>query len=64
MFGDNSNGYAKNSVNTEVVENGIEMQSFSKLGGTATDEHEMETMGKVQQLNVRPLCLSSCSKPI
>lgn len=32
---------------------GYEMQSYSKLGGTEADEHDMQMLGRTQQLNVR-----------
>ena len=35
------------------LENGVEMKSWSDLGGTSYDENEMRMLGRTQQLNVR-----------
>lgn len=37
-----------------------EMRSFSRLGGTDADEHDMRVLGRVQQLNVGPNTVQSC----
>lgn len=37
-----------NSRTDEVYE----MQPTSKLGGTNDDDHDMQTLGRIQQLNV------------
>lgn len=47
------------NANADTVESpvsehgGYEMQSYSKLGGTEADEHDMQMLGRTQQLNVR-----------
>jgi len=34
------------------VEEGYELHSHSKMGGTSRDEQEMQILGRTQQLNV------------
>jgi hypothetical protein len=46
-----SKDYAVERVNSNQVDDGLELQSRSKLGGTAADEREMQTLGRTQQLN-------------
>ena len=43
-------GFEGNS--SERVDDGFELRSYP-LGGTANDENEMRTLGRIQQLNVR-----------
>ena len=45
----------KNTIETGVVkaeENDVELRSRSKMAGTEADQHDMQILGKRQQLNV------------
>jgi choline transport protein len=46
-------GYAIEGKNSEREDDGFELRSHLKLGGTETDEHDMRMLGRTQQLNVR-----------
>jgi len=42
-------------------EDGSEMESLDKRWqGTAADKHDMDTLGRVQELRVRTLSLTTC----
>lgn len=41
------------ATSADKHEDGSDMPTRSKLGGTESDEHEMRMLGKTQQLNVR-----------
>ncbi len=40
-------------------QDGFEMGSLNAMGGTIADENEMQTLGRVQQLNVSLQCIYS-----
>jgi hypothetical protein len=50
---------SKNNVversNSSREEDGYELPNWSQLGGTDADEHDMQMLGRTQQLNVRIL---------
>lgn len=50
--------YAVDEVSPERGGGGFEMRSWSQLGGTDADEHDMRALGRTQQLNV---CISQAS---
>jgi hypothetical protein len=45
--------YAVEGINSSQEEVGLDLPHSAHLGGTDTDKHEMQVLGKVQQLNVR-----------
>jgi hypothetical protein len=48
-------GYAVDGNSSEQVDEGFEMRSYSQMGGTVTDENDMQILGRIQQLNVSTL---------
>lgn len=53
MSKETANDYAVERSNSSREENGYELRSLSQLGGTDADEHDMQMLGRIQQLNVR-----------
>lgn len=44
--------YAVESSGSDRVDNGVELRSWSAIGGTDHDENEMRMLGRTQELNV------------
>jgi hypothetical protein len=58
MSKETENGFAVERSNSSREEDGYELRSWSQLGGTDADEHDMQMLGRTQQLNVRILLVS------
>ena len=48
-------GYTVEENSSEQVDEGFEMRSYPQMGGTVTDENDMQILGRIQQLNVSVL---------
>jgi len=53
MATEDTKAYVVEGSNSSREEAGFEMHSWSQLGGTEADEHDMQVLGRTQQLNVR-----------
>jgi hypothetical protein len=52
-------GDALGGNGSELVDEDFEMCSHPQMGGTVTDGDDMRTLGRIQQLNVSTLCITS-----
>ncbi len=53
MMTETPKGYAVEGSNSEREDDGFELRSWTQLGATEADEHDMRMLGRTQQLNVR-----------